>query len=109
MPRFTLPEGLLRADASYQQVVLQCALRCQESFNPDDYSRAVREVKTDFSEECLSPRRIRVCVQGYGRDELGTSLQRLSLCVYGGGAITHTISHGCRDSLVDSHTLPSSD
>lgn len=109
MPRFTLPEGLLRADASYQQVVLQCALRCQESFDPDDYSRAVREVKTDFSEECLSPRRIRVCVQGYGRDELGTSLQRLSLCVYGGGAVTHTISHGCRDSLVDSHTLPSSD
>uniref|UniRef100_A0A8C2K4S5 GRB2 associated, regulator of MAPK1-like n=1 Tax=Cyprinus carpio TaxID=7962 RepID=A0A8C2K4S5_CYPCA len=111
MPRFTLPEGLLRVDASYQQVALQCALCCQESFNPDDYSRAVREVKTDFSEECLSPRRIRVCVQGYGRDELGTSLQRLSLCVYGGGAITHThtISHGCGDSLVDSHTLPSSD
>uniref|UniRef100_A0A672T8E3 GRB2 associated regulator of MAPK1 subtype 2 n=1 Tax=Sinocyclocheilus grahami TaxID=75366 RepID=A0A672T8E3_SINGR len=109
MPRFTLPEGLLRADASYQQVVLQCALRCQESFDPDNYSRAVREVKTDFSEECLSPRRIRVCVQGYGHDELGTSLQRLSLCVYGGGAVTHTISHGCRDSLVDSHTLPSSD
>uniref|UniRef100_A0A9J8D7C8 GRB2 associated regulator of MAPK1 subtype 2 n=1 Tax=Cyprinus carpio carpio TaxID=630221 RepID=A0A9J8D7C8_CYPCA len=75
MPRFTLPEGLLRVDASYQQVVLQCALCCQESFNPDDYSRAVREVKTDFSEECLSPRRIRVCVQGYGRDELGTSLE----------------------------------
>uniref|UniRef100_A0A8C1Z933 GRB2 associated, regulator of MAPK1-like n=1 Tax=Cyprinus carpio TaxID=7962 RepID=A0A8C1Z933_CYPCA len=111
MPRFTLPEGLLRVDASYQQVALQCALCCQESFNPDDYSRAVREVKTDFSEECLSPRRIRVCVQGYGRDELGTSLQRLSLCVYGGGAITHThtISHGCGDSLVDSHMLPSSD
>lgn len=105
MPRFTLPDGLLRADASYQQVVLQCALRCQENFDPDDYSRAVREVKTDFSEECLSPRRIRVCVQGYGRDELGTSLQRLSLCVYGGGAVTHTISHGCGDS----QTLPSGD
>ncbi|XP_059368092.1 GRB2-associated and regulator of MAPK protein 2-like [Carassius carassius] len=109
MPRFTLPEGLLCANASYQQVVLQCALRCQESFDPDNYSRAVREVKTDFSEECLSPRRVRVCVQGYGRDELGTSLQRLSLCVYGGGAVTHTISRGCRDSMGDSHTLPSSD
>ncbi|XP_051500260.1 GRB2-associated and regulator of MAPK protein 2-like [Myxocyprinus asiaticus] len=111
MPRFALPDGLLCVDASYQQVVLQCALRCQESFNPDDYSRAVREVKMDFSEECLSPRRIRVCVQGYGRDELGTSLQGLSLCVYGGGAVTHThtISHGCRDSLLDAQTLPSND
>ncbi|XP_030637444.1 GRB2-associated and regulator of MAPK protein 2 [Chanos chanos] len=114
MPRFTLPEGLLRPDSTYQQVVLQIALRCQETFDPDDYSRAVREVKTDFSEECVTPRRIRVCVQGLGRDEFGhTQLQRLSLCVYGGGGTlthTHTLTQGGnRDSLGDTqtHTLPS--
>ncbi|XP_066533837.1 GRB2-associated and regulator of MAPK protein 2 [Hoplias malabaricus] len=107
MPRFSLPDGLLRNDAVYQQAVLQSAIRCQETFDPDDYSRAVREVKTDFTEECLSPRRIRVCVQGFGRNDLGQSLQRLSLCVYGGGAITHTLTQGCRDSLSNTHTSPS--
>uniref|UniRef100_A0A3B1KB59 GRB2 associated regulator of MAPK1 subtype 2 n=1 Tax=Astyanax mexicanus TaxID=7994 RepID=A0A3B1KB59_ASTMX len=107
MPRFSLPDGLLRTDPVYQQAVLQSAIRCQDMFDPDDYSRAVREVKTDFMEECLSPRRIRVCVQGYGRNDLGQSLQRLSLCVYGGGTITHTLSQGCRDSLSNTHTSPS--
>ncbi|XP_017570214.1 GRB2-associated and regulator of MAPK protein 2 [Pygocentrus nattereri] len=107
MPRFALPDGLLRSDPIYQQAVLQSAIRCQDMFDPDDYSRAVREVKTDFMEECLSPRRIRVCVQGFGRNDLGQSLQRLSLCVYGGGTITHTLTPGCRDSLSNTHTSPS--
>ncbi|XP_041950787.1 GRB2-associated and regulator of MAPK protein 2 [Alosa sapidissima] len=105
MPRFRLPEGLLRGsggDPLYQQVALQSALRCQAAFDPDGYSRAVREARADLGEECMSPRRIRVCVPG-GSGELGRSLQRLSLCVYGGGATSHTLplSHGCRDSVGD--------
>lgn len=98
MPRFTLPDGLLRDDPVYQRAVLLSALRCQETFDPDDYSRAVREVKVDLTEECVSPRRIRVYPV--------FSPQRLSLCVYGGGAITPTTTTDCRDSLGDTQTPP---
>ncbi|KAF7694424.1 hypothetical protein HF521_008177 [Silurus meridionalis] len=98
MPRFTLPDGLLRDDPVYQRAVLLSALRCQETFDPDDYSRAVREVKVDLTEECVSPRRIRVYPV--------FSPQRLSLCVYGGGAITPAPTPGSRDSLGETQTPP---
>uniref|UniRef100_A0A8C3ZMC8 CABIT domain-containing protein n=1 Tax=Denticeps clupeoides TaxID=299321 RepID=A0A8C3ZMC8_9TELE len=124
MPRFVLPEGVLREDPIYQQVALQSARRCQDSFDPDGYSRAVREARTDFAEEGVSPRRIRVCLQGGGGGEVGRSLQRLSLCMYGGGsgggigvggvthaqtlALTQGLGGGsCRNSLIEapaSHT-----
>eukprot|EP00079_Xenopus_tropicalis_P016315 XP_004915027.1 PREDICTED: GRB2-associated and regulator of MAPK protein 2 [Xenopus tropicalis] len=92
MPRFSLPEGLLCGDPHFDKLVRDCANFCQEHrFNPDDYSKAVRETKTDFAEECASPRKIRVCLQGfsagsinYTREELSQGLQRLSLCVYSG-------------------------
>ncbi|KAG8431958.1 hypothetical protein GDO86_018956 [Hymenochirus boettgeri] len=92
MPRFSLPEGLLCGDPQFDKLVRDCAIFCQEQrFNPDDYSKAVRETKTDFAEECASPRKIRVCLQGfsggsinYTREELSQGLQRLSLCVYSG-------------------------
>ncbi|XP_062857159.1 GRB2-associated and regulator of MAPK protein 2 [Trichomycterus rosablanca] len=99
MPRFTLPDGLLRDDPAYQRAVLLSALSCQETFDPDDYSRAVREVKLDLTEECMSPRRIRVYPV--------FSPQRLSLCIYGGGSIAPTPMQGCRDSLGDTPTLAS--
>ncbi|XP_048841288.1 GRB2-associated and regulator of MAPK protein 2 [Brienomyrus brachyistius] len=116
MPRFILPEGLLRGDPIFEKVTLESALICQEKFNPDDYSKAVREAKTDFTEECTSPRRIRVCLQGYtspgyGRDDITQSLQRLSLCVYGGGSSLISAngdghSQSCRDSLGEQQILP---
>ncbi|XP_053317276.1 GRB2-associated and regulator of MAPK protein 2 [Spea bombifrons] len=92
MPRFSLPEGLLCGDPHFDKLVRDCSLFCQEQrFNPDEYSKAVRETKTDFGEECASPRKIRVCLQGfstgsinYTREELSQGLQRLSLCVYSG-------------------------
>ncbi|KAM4695207.1 GRB2-associated and regulator of MAPK protein 2 isoform 2-T2 [Discoglossus pictus] len=92
MPRFSLPEGLLCGDPHFDKLVRDCSLFCQEQrFNPDEYSKAVRETKTDFAEECASPRKIRVCLQGfsagsinYTREELSQGLQRLSLCVYSG-------------------------
>ncbi|XP_035279346.1 GRB2-associated and regulator of MAPK protein 2 [Anguilla anguilla] len=119
MPRFLLPEGLLRGDPGFEKTALECALLCQEHFNADDYSRAVREVKTDLAEECGSPRRVRLCLQGLGsgplgypRDELAQSFQRLSLCVYSGtlahanGEPPSLLPHGCRDSLGEQHILP---
>ncbi|NXI71490.1 GARE2 protein, partial [Anseranas semipalmata] len=85
MPRFQLPEGLLGGDPQLEKLLRDSAAYCHERFNPDEYSRAVREAKPDFSEECASPRRLRLCLPGCAREELSQPLQRLSLCFYGGG------------------------
>uniref|UniRef100_A0A8B9C1W5 GRB2 associated regulator of MAPK1 subtype 2 n=1 Tax=Anser brachyrhynchus TaxID=132585 RepID=A0A8B9C1W5_9AVES len=85
MPRFQLPEGLLGGDPQLEKLLRESAAYCHERFNPDEYSRAVREAKPDFSEECASPRRLRLCLPGCAREELSQPLQRLSLCFYGGG------------------------
>ncbi|XP_068792759.1 GRB2-associated and regulator of MAPK protein 2 [Struthio camelus] len=101
MPRFQLPEGLLCGDPQLEKLLRDSAAYCHERFNPDEYSKAVREAKPDFSEECASPRRIRLCLQGYGRDELSQPLQRLSLCVYR-GALAHApedTAARCQDPL----------
>ncbi|XP_062979753.1 GRB2-associated and regulator of MAPK protein 2 [Elgaria multicarinata webbii] len=84
MPRFLLPEGLLRGggDPQLEKLLRESAALCQERFDPHEYSKAVREAKPDFSEECASPRRVRLCLQGYARDDLAQSFQRLSLCLY---------------------------
>ncbi|KAM8953742.1 GRB2-associated and regulator of MAPK protein 2 [Pelodytes ibericus] len=105
MPRFSLPEGLLCGDPHFDKLARDCSLLCQEQrFNPDEYSKAVRETKTDFAEECASPRKIRVCLQGfstgsinYTREELSQGLQRLSLCVYSGSLPEDQSSPDCRD------------
>ncbi|XP_043917552.1 GRB2-associated and regulator of MAPK protein 2 [Protopterus annectens] len=115
MPRFALTEGLLCGDPHFEKLVQECAMFCQERFNPDEYSKAVREVKTDFSEECASPRKIKVCLQGftsnslnYAREELTQSFQRLSLCVYSGAAQTNEELNiqNCRDSAGDQQIMP---
>ncbi|XP_028654996.1 GRB2-associated and regulator of MAPK protein 2 [Erpetoichthys calabaricus] len=115
MPRFLLPEGLLRGDPVFETVTHESSLFCQERFNPDEYSKAVREVKADFTDECTSPRRIRVCLQGltsnslnYARDELTQSFQRLSLCVYSGSLMHANGDHSqsCRDSLGEQQIMP---
>ncbi|XP_068135074.1 GRB2-associated and regulator of MAPK protein 2 [Hyperolius riggenbachi] len=106
MPRFSLPEGLLCGDPHFDKLVRDCAHYCQEQkFNPDDYSKAVRETKTDFGEECASPRKIRVCLQGfsassinYTREELSQGLQRLSLCVYSGTVPEDTSPQDCQET-----------
>ncbi|KAK1171789.1 GRB2-associated and regulator of MAPK protein 2-like isoform X2 [Acipenser oxyrinchus oxyrinchus] len=116
MPRFLLPEGLLCEDPIFETVAHEISLYCQERFNPDEYSKAVREVKTDFTEECTSPRRIRVHLQGftsnslnYAHEELTQSFQRLSLCVYS-GTLMHANgdlqSQSCRDLLGEHQIMP---
>ncbi|XP_067098368.1 GRB2-associated and regulator of MAPK protein 2 [Osmerus mordax] len=92
MPRFMV------AEASLHTVALE-SLLLRHSFDTDAYSRAVRETRPELecvSEECVSPGRSRVCVSG--QDSLAPALQRLSLCVYGGG-VTDSLSQRCRDSL----------
>ncbi|NWH55191.1 GARE2 protein, partial [Fregata magnificens] len=80
MPRFQLPEGLLAGDPQLEKLLRDSAAYCHDRFNPDEYSRAVREAKPDFSEECASPRRLRLCLPACTREELSQPLQRLSLC-----------------------------
>ncbi|XP_044516950.1 GRB2-associated and regulator of MAPK protein 2 [Gracilinanus agilis] len=78
MPRFTLPQGLLVGDPQVEQLVRDSASYCHERFDPDEYSKAVREAPGDLAEECASPRRARLCLQG-SRPE---ALPQLSLCLY---------------------------
>ncbi|KAM9069215.1 GRB2-associated and regulator of MAPK protein 2 [Sarcophilus harrisii] len=78
MPRFTLPQGLLVGDPQVEQLVRDSASYCHERFDPDEYSKAVREAPGDLAEECASPRRARLCLQG-PRPE---ALPQLSLCLY---------------------------
>lgn len=85
MPRFQLPEGLLAGDPQLEKLLRDSAAYCQDRFNPDEYSRAVREAKPDFSEECASPRRLRLCLPARAREGLSQPLQRLSLCACGTG------------------------
>ncbi|NXD59599.1 GARE1 protein, partial [Corvus moneduloides] len=85
MPRFQLPEGLLAGDPQLEKLLRDSAAYCHDRFNPDEYSRAVREAKPDFLEECASPRRLRLCLPACARDELSQPLQRLSLCACGSG------------------------
>uniref|UniRef100_A0A8C3U0S7 GRB2 associated regulator of MAPK1 subtype 2 n=1 Tax=Catharus ustulatus TaxID=91951 RepID=A0A8C3U0S7_CATUS len=62
MPRFQLPEGLLAGDPQLEKLLRDSAAYCHDRFNPDEYSRAVREAKPDLLEECASPRRLRLCL-----------------------------------------------
>ncbi|CAM9932371.1 unnamed protein product [Bubo scandiacus] len=43
MPRFQLPEGLLAGDPQLEKLLRDSAAYCHDRFNPDEYSRAVKE------------------------------------------------------------------
>jgi len=81
VPRFQLPEGLLAGDPQLEKLLRDSAAFCRDRFDPDEYSRAVREAKPDFSEDLGSPRRLRLCLPA--RDELSRPLQRLAICACG--------------------------
>lgn len=92
MPRFNV------AEASVHKAALE-SLLLRHAFDPDAYSRAVRETRPELecmTEECVSPRRSRVCVSS--QDSLAPALQRLSMCGYVGG-VSDSVSQRCRDSL----------
>ncbi|KAM9778684.1 GRB2-associated and regulator of MAPK protein 2 [Syngnathus typhle] len=90
MPRFNV------AEASMQRAALE-SLLLRYAFDPDAYSRAVRETRPELecmTEECVSPRRSCVSAQ----DSLAPALQQLSMCGYGGG-VSDSLSQRCGDSL----------
>ncbi|XP_005946075.1 GRB2-associated and regulator of MAPK protein 1 isoform X1 [Haplochromis burtoni] len=105
MPRFIVPEELLQGELWLDTMVHRWFAFCQEQFDIDDYSRAVRDVRTDWNEDGKSPKKSSgngSCSSGgsgsssgcpnhmqipssltYARDELTQSFHRLSVCVYG--------------------------
>ncbi|XP_077601298.1 GRB2-associated and regulator of MAPK protein 2 isoform X2 [Stigmatopora nigra] len=92
MPRFNV------AEASLHTAALE-SLLLRYSFDPDAYSRAVRETRPELecmTEECVSPRHSRTYKTT--QDSLAPALQQLSVCSYGGG-VSESISQHCRDSL----------
>lgn len=105
MPRFIVPEELLQGELWLDTMVHRWFAFCQEQFDIDDYSRAVRDVRTDWNEDGKSPKKSSgngSCSSGgsgsssscpnhmqipssltYAREELTQSFHRLSVCVYG--------------------------
>ncbi|XP_021168171.2 GRB2-associated and regulator of MAPK protein 1 isoform X1 [Fundulus heteroclitus] len=101
MPRFLVPEELLQGELWLETMVHRWFSFCQEQFDIDGYSRAVRDVRADRSDDGKSPKKSSgngSCGGGsngcpghkqvpssltYARDELTQSFHRLSVCVYG--------------------------
>ncbi|XP_061453933.1 GRB2-associated and regulator of MAPK protein 1 isoform X2 [Rhineura floridana] len=106
LPKFTLPESLVKGDMCHEAFVKHWFSLCQEQFDIDEYSRAVRDVKADWNEDCKSPQKTRSTSHNhvpnslsYARDELTQSFHRLSVCVYGNNlhGNSEVNLHGCRD------------
>ncbi|KAK0144660.1 GRB2-associated and regulator of MAPK protein 1 [Merluccius polli] len=136
MPRCSLPEGLLQGELWLDTMVHRWFTFCQEQFHIDDYSRAVRDVRTDWGDEGKSPKRSSgsagsngsggsgsgaVSTNGcpahghvpssltYARDELTQSFHRLSVCVYGNNLHSNSEVNlqGCASLCGDWALLPS--
>ncbi|XP_034980726.2 GRB2-associated and regulator of MAPK protein 1 isoform X3 [Zootoca vivipara] len=106
LPKFTLPESLVKGEVGHEAFVKHWFSLCQEQFDIDEYSRGVRDVKADWNEECKSPQKARPHSHNhmpnslsYARDELTQSFHRLSVCVYGNNlhGNSEVNLHGCRD------------
>lgn len=106
LPKFTLPENLVKGEMWHEVFVKHWFGLSQEQFDIDEYSRAVRDVKADWNEDCKSPQKSRSTGHNhvpnslsYARDELTQSFHRLSVCVYGNNlhGNSEVNLHGCRD------------
>uniref|UniRef100_A0A8D0GFV4 GRB2-associated and regulator of MAPK1 n=1 Tax=Sphenodon punctatus TaxID=8508 RepID=A0A8D0GFV4_SPHPU len=106
LPKFTLPDSLTKGETWNENLIQHWFSICQEQFDIDEYSRAVRDVKTDWNEDCKSPKKSRCTGHNhvpnslsYARDELTQSFHRLSVCVYGNNlhGNSEVNLHGCRD------------
>ncbi|XP_069554080.1 GRB2-associated and regulator of MAPK protein 1 isoform X1 [Brachyistius frenatus] len=133
MPRFIVPEEMLLGELWLDTMVHRWFSFCQEQFDIDDYSRAVRDVRTDWSDDGKSPKKS--CGNGscsgssggsgssngcpshmqipssltYARDELTQSFHRLSVCVYGSNlhGNSEVNLQGCMTLCGDWALLPS--
>ncbi|XP_036273533.1 GRB2-associated and regulator of MAPK protein 1 isoform X1 [Pipistrellus kuhlii] len=107
VPKFSLPEPPGQGAPWPEALVHHWLGVCQEQVDIDEYSRAVRDVRTDWSgEDCKSPKKGRCHGHGhvpsalsYARDELTQSFHRLSVCVYGNNlhGNSEVNLHGCRN------------
>ncbi|KAM9632237.1 GRB2-associated and regulator of MAPK protein 1 isoform 1-T1 [Trichechus inunguis] len=106
VPKFSLPEHLVRGEVWPETLVHHWLGICQEQFDIDEYSRAVRDVKTDWNEDCRSPKKGHCSGHNHvpnslshARDELTQSFHRLSVCVYGNNlhGNSEVNLQGCRD------------
>ncbi|XP_035517134.1 GRB2-associated and regulator of MAPK protein 1 isoform X1 [Morone saxatilis] len=134
MPRFIIPEELLQGELWLDTMVHRWFSFCQEQFDIDDYSRAVRDVRTDWNDDGKSPKKSSgngSCSGGsggsssssngchnhmqipssltYARDELTQSFHRLSVCVYGSNlhGNSEVNLQGCMTLCGDWALLPS--
>ncbi|XP_061523071.1 GRB2-associated and regulator of MAPK protein 1 [Phycodurus eques] len=130
LPRFIIPEELLQGELWLETMVHRWFSFCQEQFDIDDYSRAVRDVRTDWNDEGKSPKKQssgngNCCGGGtsngcpnsmqipssltYARDELTQSFHRLSVCVYGSNLHSNSEVNlqGCVSLCGDWALLPS--
>lgn len=57
VPKFSLRNTWSRERDGQETLVHHWLGICQEQFDIDEYSRAVRDVKTDWSEDCKSPKK----------------------------------------------------
>ncbi|XP_054478820.1 GRB2-associated and regulator of MAPK protein 1 isoform X2 [Anoplopoma fimbria] len=133
MPRFIIPEELLQGELWLETMVHRWFSFCQEQFDIDDYSRAVRDVRTDWNDDGKSPKKSSGngscsgnsgCSSSsngcpnqmqipssltYARDELTQSFHRLSVCVYGSNlhGNSEVNLQGCMTLCGDWTLLPS--
>lgn len=133
MPRFIIPEELLQGELWLDTMVHRWFTFCQEQFDIDDYSRAVRDVRTDWNDDGKSPKKSsgngncsgssggssssNGCPNHmqipssltYARDELTQSFHRLSVCVYGSNlhGNSEVNLQGCMTLCGDWSLLPS--
>ncbi|KAM4533721.1 GRB2-associated and regulator of MAPK protein 1 isoform 1-T1 [Odontesthes bonariensis] len=133
MPRFIVPEELLQGELWLETMVHRWFSFCQDQFDIDDYSRAVRDVRTDWNDDGKSPKKSSgngSCTGSsggssssngcpshmqipssltYARDELTQSFHRLSVCVYGSNlhGNSEVNLQGCMTLCGDWTPLPS--
>ncbi|NXG25589.1 GARE1 protein, partial [Grallaria varia] len=106
LPKFILPDSVVKGELWHEPLIQHWFNICQEQFDIDEYSRAVRDVKADWNDDCKSPKKSRCTGHShvpnslsYARDELTQSFHRLSVCVYGNNlhGNSEVNLHGCRD------------
>uniref|UniRef100_A0AAV2L8Y3 CABIT domain-containing protein n=1 Tax=Knipowitschia caucasica TaxID=637954 RepID=A0AAV2L8Y3_KNICA len=134
MPKFIIPEELVQGELWLETMVHRWFSFCQEQFDIDDYSRAVRDVRTDWTDEGKSPKKKTAngsssgsssggsCNSNgcpnhmhvpssltYAREELTQSFHRLSVCVYGSNlhGNSEVNLQGCMTLCGDWTLLPS--
>uniref|UniRef100_A0A3B4AM40 CABIT domain-containing protein n=1 Tax=Periophthalmus magnuspinnatus TaxID=409849 RepID=A0A3B4AM40_9GOBI len=116
MPKFIVPEELLQGELWLDTMVHRWFSFCQEQFDIDDYSRAVRDVP-NVSGSASSGSNSNGCPHHmhvpssltYARDELTQSFHRLSVCVYGSNlhGNSEVNLQGCTTLCGDWTLLPS--